>query len=747
LLILLTFFILQVSSSISGRVIDGKTGEPVSRAQVVLSESRRSSSTDESGRFEFQNVTSTASTIYVNAAGYALGRKVLKSGDPLSNLEVILVPEGAGVKQEITVTTKPFDAQEVSAASEQSLSKSEIQNASMVLIGDALRSGQSLPGVVANNDLRSDFSIRGAGFDRIGIFVDGVLTDNFVHSFVGDDDDRVSLSLIDQDTVETLSVMPGAFPAKYGDSSAAITVVETREGNRVRPSGRIGTGIVATSGVVDGPFANNRGSWLTSVRTTYADYMERLVRKITGTGDSDDDSTLDFSDAHFQVAYDFSPAHKVVLSGIAGMFVGSDRKVLAAGPTIDPDALGRFKSRNSLINASWRFTSGAKFVNTVRGFIVKSKYAGDNGLGAELDNQDRTQFGVRSDAAAQAGRNRLEFGFYGRRVQARKTLTSFRSPGAGVLENYRAQGDEDSYYVQENWNKEGVSFVAGARIEHSNTTNQVLMSPRAGVALNLGSRFTLRAGIGAYRQFPDLDKTSGFFGNTQLRADRAIHYNLRLERELNARTRLLAEAYAREDRGLAFALAEPRVDHAGQITIFPNPYDNLLDGYARGMEFTLQRRTANGFTGWVSYAFARTWLKDSRDGLAFVSDFDQRHTMNLFVSRRIRQTVGIASQFRYGSGQPYLGFLKREGQSVQLGAERNQLRLPAYARLDVRATKAFLRGRWKWTLSGEVLNVLNHKNMYNVNSDPVRFRAAGSYAIRTNQSFGILPAVGLHLEF
>src|SRR5215468_8257895 len=83
--------------------------------------------------------------------------------------------------------------------------------------------------------------------------------------------DRVSLSLIDQDTVEALSILPGAFPAKYGDSAAAITVVETREGNRVRPSGRFGTGLIATSGVVDGPFAHNRGAWLFSARTSYVD--------------------------------------------------------------------------------------------------------------------------------------------------------------------------------------------------------------------------------------------------------------------------------------------------------------------------------------------------------------------------------------------------------------------------------------------------------------------------------------------
>ena len=751
MLLLVTAFLLQLAGTVDGRVIDGKTGEPVVRAQVVLSESRRNTSTDETGRFEFQGVNPESITIYVNAAGYALARKTVKSGGPMKDLEIVLVPEGAAASEEITVTTKPFEAEEASAASEQTLSKSEMQSASMVLVGDALRAGQSMPGVVANNDLRTDFSIRGAGFERIGVYVDGILTDNFVHSFVGaDSNDRVSLSLIDQDTVEALSILPGAFPAKYGDSAAAITVVETREGNRVRPSGRFGTGLIATSGVVDGPFAHNRGAWLFSARTSYVDYIERLVQRATGTSEQHSDS-LDFADANIKLTYDFSPLHKIGLSGIAGTFGGHEGEANRIANQNNPDSIDKFRSRNSLMNAYWRYTPSANFVSNVRGFVLKSKYHIRNSSDLTLDDKDRTQFGIRSDMALQARQqHRIEFGIYGRRLQARKASNTYRSPLMRVLEDYKQRGEEDSYYVQENWNKEGlpVSLSGGGRIEHSNVTHQAFFSPRGAVALNLGRRFTIRAGGGVYRQFPDFDEMFGFFGNPRLVAEKAIHFNLRLERELNARTRLIAETYTREDRGLAFSLAEPRVDSAGNVTTFPNPYANLLDGYGRGVEITLQRRTANGFAGWISYAYSRTWLKDSRDGIAFVSDVDQRHTLNMSVARRIKRTINVSSQFRYGSGQPILGFLQYDSSHrIILSRERNQIRLGNYVRLDLRASKSFLRGRWKWTLSGEVLNVLNHRNLYNVNSDIVRFRSTGLYAISLEKSFGILPAAGFHVEF
>ena len=748
MLTLLAILLLQASGSIHGRLIDGKTGEPIARAQVVLSESRRTAATDENGRFEFPSVPQGAVTIYANVAGYSLAKKTVDSAAS-ADIEVILVPEGAAAEEEITVTTKPFDAQESSAVSEHSLNKSEMQSASMVLVGDALRSAQALPGVASNNDLRADFSVRGAGFDRVGVYVDGILTDNFVHSYVGSNtDDRVSLSLIDDDTVETLSVLPGAFPSKYGDSSAAITVVDTREGNRVRPTGRFGTGLIATSGVFDGPFARNRGSWLVSGRTSYVDYLQRLVEHVTGNSDTGDDSRVGFSDASFKIAYDLSPISRVGLSAIGGTFGGNTSG--HAANLLDRDAIDTFRSQNSLIDGFWKLTPSPGFVSTTRVFLLKSKYSDNDAGGFNLDNKDRTQFGARSDAALEFVRlNRAEFGFYGRKLEARKTTSSFRQPVVNVLEDYKASGEEDSYYVQDSWSPEAVplSFVIGARVEHSDTTHQALFSPRSGIAVNFARRFTARAGAGVYRQFPDFDKLFGYFGNAHLHADKAIHYNLRLETEINDKTRIVSEAYSREERGDAFALNEPRLGLDGKGTAAASPFDNLLNGYGRGIEFTLQRRTANGLTGWVSYAYSRTWLIDARDRLSFVSDFDQRHIVTFLASKRVGRSIIVSSQFRYDSGQPIVGFLTQQGSKVALTSVRNASRLNDYSRLDLRASKGFLHGRWKWTLSGEVLNLLNHENTYDTYSDLVRFRLTGSYAVSTHDSFGILPAVGLHVEF
>ena len=204
-----------------------------------------------------------------------------------------------------------------------------------------------------------------------------------------------------------------------------------------------------------------------------------------------------------------------------------------------------------------------------------------------------------------------------------------------------------------------------------------------------------------------------------------------VERTFGDRTRLLAEVYDREDKDQIFSLAEPRVQ-AGDITLEGFPFQNSLRGYARGVELSLQRRSANGLTGWISYAYSRTQLKDLRDNLTFVSDFDQRHTINMYGNYRLTATFNLSAQWRYGSGLPWRGFLEQFGSGFAVGSQRNTARLPYYSRVDLRANKAFLFRKWKLTLSGEVLNVQNRENLIDIRSDPIRIKSRGQSFLRAD---------------
>src|SRR5262249_39205425 len=158
---------IAILALISGRVVDGKTAEPVARARVSVGDVSVVTGSD--GTFIIPDAAPPA-TLNVTAVGYATTRKTIRTA---GDITIVLVPEGAELTENVTVTTDPFEGMEPAAPSERSLNKSELQSASLVLVGDALRSAQSLPGVVANNDLRADFAVRGASPDHVAVVVDG----------------------------------------------------------------------------------------------------------------------------------------------------------------------------------------------------------------------------------------------------------------------------------------------------------------------------------------------------------------------------------------------------------------------------------------------------------------------------------------------------------------------------------------------------------------------------------------------
>ncbi|HEY0729586.1 MAG TPA: TonB-dependent receptor, partial [Pyrinomonadaceae bacterium] len=248
-----------------------------------------------------------------------------------------------------------------------------------------------------------------------------------------------------------------------------------------------------------------------------------------------------------------------------------------------------------------------------------------------------------------------------------------------------------------------------------------------------------------YYQVPDVELVFGRLGSRSLRAERATNVSGGVEALVGERVRVSFEVFDREDANIFFSLSEPRLE-GGQVTFAEFPFRNALDGHARGFELTLQRRSANKLAGWLSYSFLRTRLTDSQTGLSFVADNEQRHLFNAYASYRFTDTWNLSSVFRYGSGPPIPGFFRQAGDDFFLSDQRNQIRVPDYARLDVRVSKAFLFKRWKLTATGEVLNLLNRNNL--------RYAGFDGFDTNTGRVFGqldrvlpILPSAGVVIEF
>ena len=742
------------AASLTGRVVDARSGEPLSKVKVIVTGTDQRTLTDASGEFALSDLPSGEVELYITTVGYGLVKRRVSGG---GRLDIALHPEASVRTDSVTVTAGPFEPAATNTASERTLSKPEIQALSMVILSDPLRAAQALPGVTSNNEFRAEFAVRGAAYEHVGIWLDGVLTDGFVHSAnlgVGGttSSEKLSLSIVNGDTVSEMALYPGAYPSRFGDSTAAVLSLETRDGSFVKPAGRIATGLLVTSAAVDAPFAHRRGSWLLAGRSSYADYLQRLVERITGTGRysrSEKDqqgSGLDFSDGQTKTSYNFSARHQAGFSLLYGRLAAHDR--LVAGDT-DLERINRLRSDNMLATAFWRYTPGPHTSVQSRVFGLTGSLRNQNRNAATLDDRDSQQIGGRSDVVYLAGAQTVEGGVYVRSTREDRLANSFSTLfplRAVALETFRKRATEDSYYLQDTWKRERFSLTVGGRIMHANLPGQTVVSPRASLTWKPAAQWSVRAGAGSYAQFPTLEQMFGFFGNPRLRAEQARHFNIAVERGLGSRARIFAEWYDREDRNQIFSLWEPRL-----VNNLPfasaEPFGNLLRGHARGTEIGVQRRSANKLTGWVSYAYMVTQYQDARDGLTFPSDFEQRHTVNAFGSYRFRPTIDMSMQWRFGNGQRIPGFIEWQGTDLGLSALRNTAQLQNYSRLDFRANKAFLLHRWKLTLSGEVLNLLNRKNLIAISTDPVRLFSSFRYSAGLEDSFGVLPSLRVAFEF
>ena len=730
--------------TLRGRVVDANSGEPMANVRVVAKLTDRSTITDADGAFTLE-LPPGPQELYITTVTYGLVKKSINVAEGTnSQIEIALNEDAAALTENVTISSGPFESTRTTSTFEQTLNKRELQATSSILLSDPIRAAQSLPGVGANDDFRSEFSVRGAGFDRVGVWLDGVLTDNFVHTVAGGYPDTGSLSVINSDAINSVSLLSGGSPANFGNRTAAVLDLDSRDGNRVKPSGRIAAALSGISGMIDGPISSGKGSYLLAARKSYVGY---LVRRINDQNEfANNPPILSFADVQGKLLYDLSERNQVGVSAIFGSFDydrNRDRELLFVNSVFRGD------SRNFLLNAHWSFTPNPRVFWQTRFFAQKTSFKNLNRDELVLNDGDRSQFGIRSDVSFQLPHsNRLEAGVYVRSLNVNSVSQRFSFANVPFdFGSFDQSGTEQAYYAQDTWRNEPLrlQLTGGLRVEHSEVTSQTLNSPRASLSWSINEHWRVHAMAGRYYQFPDFEQIFGRLGSRSLRAERATNVSGGVEALVGDRVRLSFEVFDREDANLFFSLSEPRLD-GGFVSFAEFPFRNSLDGPARGFELTLQRRSANKLAGWISYSYLRTRLTDSQTGLSFVADTDQRHLLNTYASYRFTDTWNVSGVFRFGSGPPIPGFFRQVGGTFFLSDRRNEVRVPDYARLDVRVSKAFLFKRWKLTATGEVLNLLNRNNLRYAGFDGFDF-VTGRVFGQLDRVLPILPSAGVVIEF
>ena len=738
-------------TSLRGKVIDFKTGEAIAKALVAIRSQQLQAITDEDGKFEVQNVLPGRVDLYVSTVGYGLLKQTIEvQAGVENNVELLLGQEALKRTERVTVTAGPFAPVQPDAPVEHSITGTELKNLSLAALDDPFRAIQSMPGVAANNDAYAQFAVRGAGPQDIGVFVDGALITAPLHGILDDRGNTFSTGLLENGFVGSMALLSGNFPAQYGDFTGSILDVQTREGDADRVTYRADISMVAATASAEGPLgASKKATWLVSARKDY-------ISAVVGTGGLG----LSFYDMCGDLTYNPTSHNRISFSAISGHTAVSKDTPSVFG--VEELKKGAGGSEWASLRWTW---SGAATLSQAQVYGSFDSGRATDLSEALLEHSRGNEIGFREDVTRETGtwnkfragviyrlldRNFLKFEpwdyateeFSNTLIQSASFSRTLSQPGAYVQDSISAAGKR-------------LTVVLGGRWDHFSQSSEDTFLPRASLSVSPFARTKLTLAGGQYSRFPDFEDLYGEFGTPALRPERATHFSLALEQMLADKFRVRVEAYDRQiTDGVFSAESEFRAAYPNGPVLYPGLgpiLANSLRGYSRGFEFTLQRRSANRLSGWVSYTLGYSRFVDKTTNAHFWGDFDQRHTVNMFGSYRLSQTINVSGNARYGSGFPVIGYL---GQPIMYGGKayfpivsvRNDTRNPAYFRLDTRVNKAFYRKHTKITLYGEVINLTDHSNYLYWGFVP-DYVSYGYIAAGRGTIMEILPSVGVSVEF
>jgi hypothetical protein len=289
------------SASLKGKVVDGKTGEPLPGAIVYQNQNQKGTSANSEGYFDI-NLPTGDHQIQLSFMGFQDAHwkiRLIEDG-----YEVFELFEESHVIGEVTIMGKDAGVARTQMGMVQ-MNPAEIKNLP-ALMGevDVLKSMSRMPGVQVVGELSSGFNVRGGNTDQNLILVSGSPVFNTAHLFG-------FLSVINPDVVQDVRLYKGGLPARLGERVSSVMQVSMKDGNEEQLRYYGGIGLINSRLTVDGPLTGNRK--LTVVaggRTSYSNWILHQVPELDLAR-----SVTTFYDVSGKLTWKFNSQNRVSLMG------------------------------------------------------------------------------------------------------------------------------------------------------------------------------------------------------------------------------------------------------------------------------------------------------------------------------------------------------------------------------------------------------------------------------------------------
>ncbi|UCE67237.1 MAG: TonB-dependent receptor [Candidatus Zixiibacteriota bacterium] len=765
------------SGRISGVIYDADSREPIPGVTVIMLNGFAGTSSGPDGRFTLKNLSYGTYSLQVSSIGYETLRldSVIVAGNPSKELSINLTPKAVQLKS-VTVTPGRFSIMGEEAVAKQTLTQRQIRTMPQ-LADDFFRAVSRLPGT-SSNDFSTRFTVRGGEYEEVLVMLDGL---QIYEPFHLKDIDGGAISVIDVAAVESIDLMTGGFPARYGDKMSGAFEIKSRQVPPNQNRFSAGISLINTHAFAEGKFDNNRGSWLFSARRGYIDY----VLKLAG---ADDNIKPTYYDLFGKVQYQLSKRHSLS----ADILHAHDNMKVIGEENDTGDTLITEYGNSYAWMTLWSEFHPRLFAQTVAsvGKVDHNRYGRDVGVFGEFltdamasDEEDFQFAGLKTDWEYE--HSDLLVLKFGSEIQSRKATYDYINRDY----NYDYISTPDSSYIEFTgidsifipMEKSGVRFGSylagrfrvadplvaeiGLRYDRTSYSGDDDFSPRLNLAYNIAERTAFCAGWGYYYQSEGVHEIMVGDGEDDFYpSQRAELLVAGIEHEFDSGIRLRAETYNKLYTNLRPAYRNSFDD----IEAFPEMESDRTvifrkNGSSRGIEFYLKKDTGGKFSWWSSYAYSKS--EEDVDHIYFptedVSAYydvtiptpqDQRHTFYLDVHYRPTARWQLSTAFQYHSGWPYTN-LFLASQSTPEGTvywvqadEQWGARFKPYHRLDLRINRYFPLKKGRITAFIEILNVYNQKNVRKYNYYLRRIGDRINFSKEPDYWFGWMPSFGISYD-
>jgi hypothetical protein len=743
------------SGSILGVVVDDTKQAPLALVVVTVDDIGRSAETSSEGRFELQDIPAGSHRLLVTRTGYLPKIEtdvVVTQGR--DTLITIRMQPALKLSEAVDVQASSFARSRDTGTSTFNMSYEELRRAPGAFGGDVTRLVQSLPGLVARDDMRNDIVSRGGSPAENLVLLDGIEVPGLSH-FGSLEAATGGISMVNAELVGDVSFMAGGFPAQYGDRLSSVLEVWLREGNRRRFASEFDLSVAGAGFVLEGPLGG-RGSWMASGRRSYVDLI---------AGAFDASGMPVYANYQTKLVYDPDDGNTLSLMSLGGW---EDIRVRVEDQdeddtnTVDADQTG-WRATTGL---SWRALLGAAGASTISFAHSLNAYdtiAWDQQLDGALvsDNRSREhQLALKHDLVFDLGPATLRTGW----SMKRQSVDFKRANPLGEEDPYstdparvnayafddRSSAMSGGAYLHLNRPLAGWATLSlGGRYDYYDINASSAVAPRAGLVFHPRSNLDLSVSGGRYYQMPALVYMKSHPENLDLAPIRADHIVAGAAYYPSSDVKLTVEAYEKRYSDYPVARDFPYLSLANKgnefdLSLFLAPLVSLGKGRARGVELYIQKKFSRGFYGQISYALTRTEYR-ALDGVWRRADVDLPYVFQLVGGVRIAPSFEISSHFCYSSGPPMTPLLEDESRSqnrlVRDSSRINAERAPEFHRLDVRLDRRFTLGFCNLVAYVEADNVYARKN--------VRFETWNTKTREKSYEYqtGLLIIAGINVEF